>query len=72
MRQSELKFVQNAGVSDNGVPKSDHRLIRSDLVFKFTPGACVQYNKPRIDRTLLADPGVKLQFQAAVVAFIDR
>ena len=59
IRQSELKFVQNAGVNDYGVPNrtaagSAARIWCSSS--RQAPGAaCVQFNKPRIDRTLLAE-----------------
>jgi hypothetical protein len=41
-----------------------------DLVFKFMPRR-LRAVKPRIDRTLLEDPVVKLKFQNSVVDFID-
>ena len=66
-----LKFkVTDAVVNSAGVPKTDHRLVRLDLVFKFLPRR-LRAVKPRIDRTLLEDPVVKLKFQSSVVNFID-
>ena len=41
-----------------------------DLVFKFIPRR-LRAVKPRIDRTLLDDPVVKLKFQTSVVNYID-
>ena len=70
-----LKFnlkVTDAAVNSAGVPKTDHRLVRLDLVFKFMPRR-LRAVKPRtgIDRSLLEDPVVKLKFQSSVVDFID-
>ncbi len=68
-----LKFnlkVTDAAVNSAGVPETDHRLLRLDLVFNFMPRRLCAV-KPRIDRTLLEDPVVKLKFQSSVVDFID-
>jgi hypothetical protein len=51
----------DAAVTRAGVPKTNHRLVRLDLVFKFIPRR-LRAVKPRIDRTLLDDPVVKLKF----------
>ena len=55
-----------AAINSARVPKTDHRLVRLDLVFKFMPRR-LRAVKPRIDRTLLEDPVVKLKFQISVV-----
>ncbi len=68
-----MKFnlkVTDAAVNSAGVPKTDHRLVRLDLVFKFLPRR-LRAVKPRIDRTLLEDPVMKLKFQSSVVDLID-
>ena len=70
MRQADFKYVTDAAVNSAGVPKTDHRLVRLDLVFKFLPRR-LRAVKPRTDRTLLEDPVVKLKFQNSVVDFID-
>ncbi len=70
MRQADFKYVTDAAVNSAGVPKTDHRLVRLDLVFKFMPRR-LRAVKPRICRTLLEDPVVKLKFQNSVVDFID-
>ncbi len=70
MRQADFKYVTDAAVNSSGVPKTDHRLVRLDLVFKFMPRR-QRAVKPRIDRTLLEDPVVELKFQNSVVDFID-
>ncbi len=53
---SRLKCVTDAAVNGAGVPKTDHRLVRLDLVFKFMPSR-LRAVKPRIqqqvDRTIL-------------------
>ena len=70
VRQADFKYVTDAAVNSAGVPKTDHRLVRLDLVFKFLPRR-LQAAKPRIDRTLLEDPVLKLKFQNSVADFID-
>ncbi len=37
VRQADFKYVTDAAVNSVGVPKTDHRLVRLDLVFKFLP-----------------------------------
>ncbi len=69
MRQTDFKYVTAADV--NSVGGTDHRLVRLDLVFKLMPRR-LRAVKPRIDRTLLEDPVVKLKSQTSVVDFIDR
>ena len=70
VRQADFKYVTDAAVNSAGVPKTDHRLVRLDLVFKFLPRR-LRAVKPRIDRTLLEDPVLKLKFQNSVADFID-
>ncbi len=48
MRQADFKYVTGAAVNSSGVPKTDHRLVRLDLVFKFMPRR-QRAVKPRID-----------------------
>jgi len=62
VRQADFKYVTDAAVNSAGVPKTDHRLVRLDLVFKFLPRR-LRAVKPRTDRTLLEDPVLKLKFQ---------
>ena len=69
MRQTDFKYVTAAAV--NSVGGTDHRLVRLDLVFKIMPRR-LRAVKPRIDRTLLEDPVVKLKSQSSMVDFIDR
>jgi hypothetical protein len=66
MRQADFKYVTVAAVNSAGVPKTDHRLVRLDLVFKFMPRR-LRAVKPRIDRTLLDEPVVKLKFHSSQV-----
>jgi hypothetical protein len=70
MREADFTYVTDAAVNSSGVPKTDHRLVRLDLVFKFMPRR-QRAVKPRIDRILLEDQVLKLKFQNSVADFID-